>query len=586
MDTTPSPKCSMAELCRAAGEKLERKNIADALALFIAAVNRNPVEPAALAGLSRTLKALGRFPAAAGLLEASRDFAAFPLIRKHYASDASRLDAALAGTSGAVVSLLVPTKDRLQLLSDFLRSIPDAAKGVACEVLLLYADPDADALALRELPGVRLFDQARYFIDRPSWPRMMNFLLSRATGRYMMYASDDIVFDPGSIETAVAVGDAAGGDCCGVAMAYRNLTADNAWKDFGVDLTLGRQILVNYGLLRREQAIEAGGFSHAYQFYCADGDLCLKLLHCGKIILPAFTARVSHNDVQDKLKAANFTAADKDIALYGSLWQPVFGPLDLSRRRIDRDDAPEAVMARAALARAKRERHLAAARAVLPDGAPVKLHLGCGEQYLPGYVNIDFPPDHHTAQQRAVADIFTDLTSLDYPAGTIEEIRSHHVFEHFDRPAALALLTRFCRWLCVRGRLVIETPDVLGSFGQVLGDELTFEQKQAVMRHIFGSHEASWAVHCDGWYGEKFVRVLGAFGFETAVRDTAWDRPPWLHNTTVVAIKIRELDDAAMLRAVRLVHSWHMVDESPCEVLKLNNWTAQTARAAGITQGS
>jgi len=581
MDTTPSQQHSMVRLCRIGDEHLASKRFQDALEWFGVAASRNPFEPAALTGLTKAFKALGRFPEAAALLEASRDFAAFPLIRQRYASPASRLEAVLAGAPGPDVSLLVPTKDRLKLLMEFLGSLPEAARETSFEVLLLYAD--ADALALGELPGVRLFDQARCFVGRPSWPRMMNFLLSRATGRYMMFASDDIVLSPGSLAEAVAVGDAAGAACGGVAMAYRNVSAtDGPWRDFGVDLTLGRQILVNYGLLRTDQAMAVGGFSHAYQFYCADGDLCFKLRQAGKVILPAFAAQVTHNDLQDKLKAANFAAADQDIALYRSLWEPVFGPLDQTRRRIHDGDEPEAAAARAALVRAKRQGHLDAAKAVLPDDAPVKLHLGCGEQYLAGYVNIDFPSDHHTAQKKAVADIFGDLTALDYPDGSIEEIRSHHVFEHFDRPAALALLTRFCHWLPLGGRLVIETPDVLGSFAQVLDPALAFEHKQAVMRHIFGSHEASWAMHYDGWYGEKFTRVLSAFGFDTAVRDMVWERPPWLHNTLVVATKVRELDDATLLRAIRLVHSWHMVDASPCEVLKCDNWTELTARTAGL----
>lgn len=585
METTPLQQHSMASLCRIGDEHLASKGFQDALEWFGLAANRNPFEPAAVTGLTKALKGLGRFPEAAALLEASRDFAAYPLIRERYASPASRLEAALAAAPGPDVSLLVPTKDRLGLLLEFLGSLPEASRGVSFEVLLLYADPDADALALGEWPGVRLFDQARYCVGRPSWPRMMNFLLSRATGRYMMFASDDIVLSPGALAEAVAVGDAGGEACGGVAMAYKNVSAtDGPWRDFGVDLTLGRQILVNYGLLRTDQAMAVGGFSHAYQFYCADGDLCFKLRQAGKVILSAFAAQVTHNDLQDKLKAANFAAADQDIALYKSLWEPVFGPLDQARRRIHDDDAPEAAAARAALARAKRQSHLDAAKAVLPGGAPLKLHLGCGEQYLTGYVNIDFPSDHHTAQKRAVADIFGDLTALDYPDGSIEEIRSHHVFEHFDRPAALALLTRFCRWLPLGGRLVIETPDVLGSFAQVLDPALSFEHKQAVMRHIFGSHEASWAMHYDGWYAEKFVRVLSAFGFDTAVRELVWERPPWLHNTLVVATKARELDDAALLRAIRLVHSWHMVDASPCELLKCDNWTDVTARTAGLGQ--
>ena len=61
----------------------------------------------------------------------------------------------------------------------------------------------------------------------------------------------------------------------------------------------------------------------------------------------------------------------------------------------------------------------------------MKLHLGCGQQYFEGYRNIDFPLTQHTVQTKSVADEHADLTSLRYPAGSIDEIRLHHVFEHF-----------------------------------------------------------------------------------------------------------------------------------------------------------
>jgi len=572
----------MSDRCQSANSQFIRDNLDTALSLYSTAFRHNPFDQDAASGLIKTLKKTGNFSWAARLIESSRDYTLYQLAETQYATTESRLQAEFGRTSAATISILVPTKDRLSLLLNFLQSIPDAVSGVHFEVLLLYAQPDADALILQSIPGVRLFDQDRYFSGRPTWPRMMNFLLSKATGCYIMYASDDITFDPGSLASAVATMDAAGELCCGVAMAYRNVTAKNEWKDFGVDLTLGRQILINYGLLRKEQVIEVGGFSHAYQFYCADGDLCLKLLQRGRVILPEFNARVVHNDVQDKLKVTNIRAADADIALFNATWEPVFGPLDRRRRRILNAAAPEACQNRVKIVHAKQQQHLTAVKAVLPEGAPIKLHLGCGEQYFEGYVNIDFPSSMHTAQQHAVADIFIDVTTLDFPGSTIKEIRSHHVFEHFDRPKTLALLIRWSRWLAPGGRLVIETPDALGSFRQILEDDLTFPQKQAVMRHIFGSHEASWAIHCDGWYAEKFAHVLGAFGFQISVRDSAWDRPPWLHNITVVAVKVRKLNEAELMRAAEQVHTWHMVDASPCEMRKLQHWTSETAKAASI----
>ena len=87
----------------------------------------------------------------------------------------------------------------------------------------------------------------------------------------------------------------------------------------------------------------------------------------------------------------------------------------------------------------------------------MKLHLGCGERYLEGYINIDYPPEQHTVQQNTKVDHYADITKLNYPENSIDEVRLHHVFEHFDRATALALLCNWHTWLKPGGKLLIET---------------------------------------------------------------------------------------------------------------------------------
>jgi len=143
----------------------------------------------------------------------------------------------------------------------------------------------------------------------------------------------------------------------------------------------------------------------------------------------------------------------------------------------------------------------------------IKLHLGCGQTYYEGYVNIDFPQTEHTVQKNVRVDKFADLVRLNYPADSIEEIRSHHAFEHFTRPTALALLCRWRDFLKIGGLLRIETPDALECFRLMIDNSVSFDHKQQVMRHLFGSHEAKWAMHLDGWYKEKFEYTLSRLGY-------------------------------------------------------------------------
>lgn len=142
---------------------------------------------------------------------------------------------------------------------------------------------------------------------------------------------------------------------------------------------------------------------------------------------------------------------------------------------------------------------------------PLKLHLGCGEKYLEGYVNIDFP-DTEQSVIKTKADVFSDMRSLSYPEGTVDEIRSHHLFEHFTRSEALKLLTRWRSWLKPRGSLIIETPDFTASAALFL-TATSMKRRFQLARHIFGSEEAGWATHKDYWDGQKFSFILKKFGF-------------------------------------------------------------------------
>jgi len=139
-----------------------------------------------------------------------------------------------------------------------------------------------------------------------------------------------------------------------------------------------------------------------------------------------------------------------------------------------------------------------------------KLHLGCGSYYLEGYWNIDFPLSEHSVGN-PVADQHVDFLKLDYPTGSLEEVRCHHVFEHFNRARAIGLLLQWRRWLRIGGRVHIETPDFDRAirYYQWSGPK----GRAKIGRHIFGSQEAGWAIHYDYWSKRKFKKVFKKLGF-------------------------------------------------------------------------
>jgi hypothetical protein len=165
----------------------------------------------------------------------------------------------------------------------------------------------------------------------------------------------------------------------------------------------------------------------------------------------------------------------------------------------------------------------------------VKLHLGCGERYFPGYLNIDFPAASRSAQSAPVADLEADILSLRYPAASIAEVRLHHVFEHFTRPVACGLLASWHSWLATGGILRVEVPDFRRTALAYLNPLSHGRSRSVARRHIFGSHEAPWAVHCEGYGPGDLKSMVEAFGYRTVrVARNGWKGT---YNVEVIAEK-------------------------------------------------
>jgi predicted SAM-dependent methyltransferase len=203
-------------------------------------------------------------------------------------------------------------------------------------------------------------------------------------------------------------------------------------------------------------------------------------------------------------------------------------------------------------------------------GQPLRLHLGCGSVKLAGYINIDFPPTEHSVQTSSGADYFGDILKLAFPPESVDEVRLHHVFEHFDRPTALGQLFRWHIWLKKGGFLTIETPDLSASLWMLILPWYSYETKQVVLRHLYGSHEAHWAVHNDAWNKEKFTKALRAFGFGSLQFEFLKYKST--RNILVKAIKNQTLSSEILKKAAEDILRDSLVDDSATENRLLNVW--------------
>jgi hypothetical protein len=182
------------------------------------------------------------------------------------------------------------------------------------------------------------------------------------------------------------------------------------------------------------------------------------------------------------------------------------------------------------------------------DGKPLRLHLGCGEELFPGYVNIDYPADKHNVMN-VKADYAADITQLDFPPQSVDEIRLHHVFEHFNRVTALAMLIKWQQWLKIGGKIHIETPDLMGS-AEILTSNLPWHVKMGAVRHLAGDQAASWAYHVDHWFPERYHRTLSHLGFsDISTKTSRWRHEPYLCNVQAIGIKKHNLSCDQLLNA-------------------------------------
>ena len=140
----------------------------------------------------------------------------------------------------------------------------------------------------------------------------------------------------------------------------------------------------------------------------------------------------------------------------------------------------------------------------------LKLHIGCGNNLKPGYVNID--------EHNPKADVRIPIQRLAYPNGSVERIEGYMVLEHLT-PADTRLFLRNAHGMLEPGgTLILEVPDLEKVCRLILmfaGDPEHLETGPFGLRGIFGEptdHMTIGDYHKWGYtpaLAEKMVRDAG-----------------------------------------------------------------------------
>ena len=142
-------------------------------------------------------------------------------------------------------------------------------------------------------------------------------------------------------------------------------------------------------------------------------------------------------------------------------------------------------------------------------GENKRVNFGCGSILKDGFVNIDLPGEWMYPRQEP--QIYGDFTEMYFDKDSLDHISLHHVFEHFMRFEGVILLLRFNKWLKMGGVLELWMPDIEVCINEF--PAASYKRKKELIRHMWGSHEGRWAIHCEGYYPQNLNEMLTACGF-------------------------------------------------------------------------
>jgi predicted SAM-dependent methyltransferase len=133
----------------------------------------------------------------------------------------------------------------------------------------------------------------------------------------------------------------------------------------------------------------------------------------------------------------------------------------------------------------------------------MKLHIGCGDKYLPGFKHMDIIPKPHIDY---VANA-SDLSFLD--DGCVDEIYACHVLEHFKRFEVDGVLSEWSRVLRAGGLLRIAVP----SFNAVAAEYAQHGDLDKVLGLLYGGQNYEYNFHFQTYDFNRLKGLLEKAGF-------------------------------------------------------------------------
>lgn len=229
-----------------------------------------------------------------------------------------------------IISIVIGSFNRLKFIKRTIASVREEIRNIPHEIIVVdggSTDGTIDWLT-RQKDIITLIQHNRgkwkgEKIKKRSWGYFMNLGFKVAQGKYLLMVSDDCLVVPGSIKNGVELFEKRlknGEKLGGLAFYWRNTFIQNRFR---VGLTLGDRMFINHGLFLHK-AVESVGYceEELYDFYHADGDLCLKMWKEGYIIDDCPNAFIEHFPHANKgVREKNLLNQAEDWEKYKNRWK-------------------------------------------------------------------------------------------------------------------------------------------------------------------------------------------------------------------------------------------------------------------------
>ena len=133
----------------------------------------------------------------------------------------------------------------------------------------------------------------------------------------------------------------------------------------------------------------------------------------------------------------------------------------------------------------------------------MKLHIGAGAKFLPGYKHMDAIPHSHI-------DYVGDASDLSFLSnGSLDEIYACHILEHFKREKVQFVLNEWFKKLRVGGILRLAVPN-FEAIANVYAHNGNLDE---VMGLLYGGQDNEYNFHYQTYDFTRLKRLLNGAGF-------------------------------------------------------------------------